>query len=290
MKILIFGKNGQVATELQRALAQFPIKKFVSSIEANFLQPESVIKVIKDFQPTHIINAAAYTAVDKAETESDLAFTINAETVGAVAEQAKYSKAVLIHYSTDYVFNGKEERAYTEEDKTDPINVYGKSKLLGEENIRQSGADFIILRVSWIYGNHGQNFYKSMLRLGKEKEELKIVSDQIGAPTWSRNIANATSTVLCDKGLREKSGIYHFADVGEVSWFEFARKIFDIQKIKHPETYKNLKRILPINTSEYKSAAKRPLNSRLNTLKIKDTFGINFKNLDGSLREILEER
>ena len=289
MKVLIFGKKGQVAWELQKALSDLPSKKFLSSEEVNFLNPESIVKAIQDFQPTHIINASAYTAVDKAEIEPESAMMINAKAVGIISETAKKVGSTVIHYSTDYIFDGKKDKPYVEEDIPSPLNMYGKSKLQGEKNLQQSGLSYIILRVSWVYGNHGNNFCKTMLKLGKEKEELKIVSDQIGTPTWSRNIANTTSLILRDKDLTEKAGVYHFTDAGETSWYEFAKKIFHIEEGLHPGRYKNLKSILPIKTSDYKSSAQRPLNSRMNTDKIKKVFGIKTEKWDESLKKVLQE-
>jgi len=289
VKLLVFGKNGQLASELQLILNSIKEKKFLSSTEANFLNVDSIVKNIRDFNPTCIINAAAYTAVDKAESEEPTAKQINALAVGVIAEEAKKLNSHLIHYSTDYVFDGSKAQPYSESDRPNPINAYGKSKLEGEQLIINSGVSHVILRVSWIYGNHGHNFYKTMLRLGAEKEELKIVSDQIGCPTWSKSIAKATAIILNDQQLLEKSGIYNYADEGVTSWYGFAEEIFNQYRLLKPNSFTNLKKIIPIHSNEYKTAAARPLNSRLNCGKIKNTFNVEMSDWKASLQSALKE-
>lgn len=289
MKLLVFGKNGQIASELQSVLNSVKDKKFLSSSEANFLNVDTIVKNIREYKPTHIVNAAAYTAVDKAESDEMNALQINALAVGVIAEEAKKLNSQLIHYSTDYVFDGAKNQSYSESDKPNSINVYGRSKLAGEQSISSSGASYVILRVSWIYGNYGNNFFKTMLRLGAEKEELKIVVDQVGCPTWSNSIAQVTSKILFDQDLKEKSGIYHFADEGTTSWHGFAQEIFNQYRILKPGSFANLKKIAPINSIDFKTAAARPLNSRLNCEKIKNVFGVEMKSWSTNLQATLKE-
>lgn len=289
MKILVWGQRGQIAHELKRSLARIENTRFVGSDEVSFSNPNQVISIMREHRPTHVINAAAYTAVDKAEAEKAKAFIINAETVGAIAEEAKSLRIPLFHYSTDYVFDGLKSGPYTELDSANPLSVYGQTKLQGENYIQQSDCDYIILRISWIYGNHGNNFYKTMLRIGNEKEEIKVVSDQVGAPTWSRNVAEATRIIISDKNVIDKKGLYHFTDGGEASWFNFAYKIFELCRRMKPDSYQKLKRVLPIDSSQYLSAAKRPLNSRMSSEKIKATFEILQRPWEQSLEDVLEE-
>lgn len=283
MKILVLGKNGQVAWELQRSLAVLGEVRSVGQDEANFVDPSKLVEIIRSYKPSHIVNAAAYTAVDKAETEENIATIVNGNTVGVIAEEAKKLGSLLFHYSTDYVFNGKKESPYVEDDSTDPLNAYGRSKLLGEKLITEVGGDHIILRVSWVYGNRGTNFYKTMLSLGAQKEMLRIVNDQIGAPTWSRHIADATAHILKDARVREKSGIYHLSPKGETSWFGFAEKIFEKYKSIYPESSLKIKDLQGISTQEYGARAPRPLNSRMSSEKLRKTFCLELPSWDSSL-------
>jgi dTDP-4-dehydrorhamnose reductase len=241
-----------------------------------------------------IINAAAYTAVDKAEEERDLAFKVNALAPQVMAEEAAQADAALVHYSTDYVFSGEKQTPYTEDDITGPINVYGASKLAGDEAIEKSGAAYLIFRTSWVYASRGRNFFLTMLRLGATRKELQIVQDQIGAPTWSRSIAEATKLVLKDcfhdrhfakqKGVAriyEQRGIYNLSSQGSTSWFGFARAI--LSELMPDVSVK------PISSAQYKTAARRPAYSVLDGSKLKATFGVALPHWEEALRQVIAE-
>ncbi|WP_413578494.1 dTDP-4-dehydrorhamnose reductase [Bdellovibrio sp. HCB290] len=288
-KILIFGKNGQVAWELQRSCAVLGEIRACASDEVNLEDNSQVAEVIRSYKPDYIINAAAYTAVDKAETDEERATQINGTAVGVMADEAKRSGARFIHYSTDYVFDGQKEGAYTEKDVPNPLNAYGRSKLKGEQLIQEIGGEYLNLRVSWVYSNYGSNFYNTMKRLATEKQELSIVNDQWGAPTWSRNIADLTAQICTrDFGIAE-SGIFHLAPKGETTWFGFASEIFSIMKrrsIGRPIIVKNIK---PILSSDYASKTVRPQNSRMNCAKLQECFGFSMPNWQDSLEDAYDE-
>ena len=241
--------------------------------------------------PQVIVNAAAYTAVDKAETEQDLAMTINGTAPGVLAEEARKLGALLVHYSTDYVFDGAGSSARTESDPTGPLNVYGKTKLAGDLAIQASGCDHLIFRTSWVYGTRGNNFLLTMLRLAKERKQLSIVSDQIGAPTTSECIAEATTSVLAQvlspagPGIKGRSGIYNLTSGGETSWFGFAAKIFELAQsalgIEAPK-------LEAIPTSAFPRPATRPMNSRLSGDKLAASFGLRLPDWEFALALVLE--
>ena len=239
-----------------------------------------------------IVNAAAYTSVDKAETERDLAFLINTQAVEVLAQEAKNLNALLIHYSTDYVFDGTKDVLYFENDATNPVNVYGESKLAGELAIQASGADYLICRTTWVFAARGNNFVKSILRLAAEREELNIVADQIGAPTWARLIAQTTAHILCQAQQERSaktfdSGIFNLTSTGETSWHGFAQKIVELARLQKFE-FKN-KIINPIPTSDYPTPAKRPANSRLSTERLTQRFGLTMPAWETTLKLCLEE-
>lgn len=276
-KILIIGKNGQVGWELQRSMMLCGEVTVLGREQANLLNPAALLTLILEIQPAVIINAAAYTAVDKAETEELIATQINGIAVGEIAAAARAVGALFIHYSTDYVFDGKKQGAYLETDAPCPLNVYGRSKLAGEQAIQAAGGNYLILRTTWVYAARGQNFMKTMLRLAKDREELRIVGDQIGAPTWARLIAEATADMvvqaLAKRGNGQfVSGIYNLAATGSTSWHGFATLIIEAAKLRDP-TFKTLC-ILPIPTRDYPLPAKRPLNSCLSGDKLQRDFGI----------------
>ena len=228
--ILLIGKNGQVGWELQRTLMPLGEVIAVDRKVMNLTDNDSVREKIQQVKPNIIINAAAYTAVDKAEQEIDQAMQVNNAAVGVIAEEAQKQAALLVHYSTDYVFDGSKQGAYTEQDIPRPANVYGKSKLAGEQVIQSVGSDYLILRTSWVYGARGSNFLLTMLRLMKEREALNVVSDQVGAPTWSRLIAEVTAQVVGQAWQKKqqaqlRSGLYHLTATGETSWWGFADAI-----------------------------------------------------------------
>ncbi len=277
--ILLTGANGQVGWELQRTLAPFGRIIALTREQLDLSQPDAIRQVIRTHQPDIIINPAAYTAVDKAESEPELALAVNAIAPGVLAEEAKKLDAMLIHYSTDYVFDGNKPTPYTESDTPNPQSIYGRTKLAGEEAIRAVGGKHLILRTSWVYGVHGGNFVKTVLRLAKERSELRIVADQFGAPTWARLLANSTAQILqrCHENVFDGSlyGLYHLTSGGRTSWYQYAEEIVRLAK-QHDATLANkVLGIHPIATHEYPLPAKRPANSALATDKIKQTFVLN---------------
>lgn len=272
-RILLTGGNGQVGRALRQALPASATLITPDRGTLDFSNPDSIRNVIRDCRPTLIINAAAYTAVDRAETEAGLAMAVNGIAPGVLAEEAKRLDAMLVHYSTDYVFDGTKSTAYTETDIPNPLSVYGKTKLAGEQAIQAVGAMHYILRTSWVYAAEGANFMNTILRLARERPELRIVDDQIGAPTWARAIADMTVQMLI-AGARDahaRQGLYHLTATGAVSWCGFARAILDTaQKISGTAP----PRLTPITTADYPLPARRPANSRLDTTHFIAAFGI----------------
>lgn len=261
-RILVTGRNGQVGWELERALA--PLGDIVALDRAalDLSNPDRIVAVVRETKPDVIVNAAAYTAVDKAESEPDLAMAINGTAPGLLAEEAKRSGALLVHYSTDYVFDGARQGAYTEADAPNPMSVYGRTKLAGERAIQAVGGRHLILRTSWVYGLRGHNFLRTMLRLAAERDQLRIVADQVGAPTWSRMIAGATALALARAEPPE--GLYHLTAGGQTSWHGFAKAILDTRGWKGD--------LAAIATADYPLPAKRPANSVLDGAKlVRDT-------------------
>jgi len=277
VKILLTGKNGQVGWELAQSLAPLGEVMACDRSALDLANPDRITAVIRDTRPDIIVNAAAYTAVDKAESEPDLAHAINAEAPRVLAGEAKKLGALLVHYSTDYVFDGNKAGAYTEEDTPNPVNVYGQSKLAGEIAIQSSGCRHLIFRTSWVYGPRGANFLLTMLRLGKEREELQVVDDQLGAPTSSRMIAEATTHTLRKDS---SGGLFHLAAAGRTSWCGFARKIFETAGLKT--------RVVPIASAQYRTAAKRPINSALDCEKLRQTFGFTPPNWESEVEKCLD--
>jgi dTDP-4-dehydrorhamnose reductase len=259
-KTLIFGTNGQVARALIKRL---PDAIAVGLPEIDFLKPETILAALDKHQPEIIINAVAYTAVDKAESEELPALQINALTPGLIGDWAAKHKALLIHYSTDYVFDGSGTKPWKEMDNTGPLSAYGRSKLLGEKEITRSGCHHFIFRLCWVYDETGKNFVNTMLRLGKERESLNVVADQFGAPTYAGDIAEATMKAIAQP--KAKSGIYHFCNSSETSWAGFAEAIFKQANLPTKVNH--------ITTAEYPTPAKRPANSRLDTTKFRASFG-----------------
>jgi len=291
MKILLLGKNGQVGWELQRSLA--PLGELVALCSASqemcgdLTRFDDIRQTIKSVSPDVIVNASAYTAVDKAESDIENAEILNAHAPGMLAQEAKACNACLIHYSTDYVFNGKSNSPYSEIDLPDPLNVYGKTKLQGENNIIDSGCNHLIFRTSWVYGAHGNNFIKTILRLSQQRDKLSIVNDQIGSPTGAELIADVTAHAVRAIQLRpELAGLYHLAARGHTSWYEFADFI-----MQNAENYFTKPRcqLTAIPSTDYPTPAKRPLNSRLNATKLEQTFGLNFPNWQNGVSRVLTE-
>lgn len=270
--ILILGANGQVGTELQRSFAGVGAITACDRKLADLSRPEELRPLIRKLRPQVILNAAAYTAVDRAESEADLAMAINGDAPRVLAEEAAKLDALLVHYSTDYVFDGSKTSPWVENDATNPLNIYGKTKRAGEQGIEAVGGRYFIFRTSWVYGPHGHNFLRTMLRLGSERDQLKIVDDQFGAPTSSIAIADATRAAV-NKAItaRARYGVYHLTCGGETTWCRFAQEIFEQNQQKSgtrsPE-------VIAIPSSAYPTPAARPANSVLSNEKLKRELGI----------------
>lgn len=288
MKILLTGITGQVGQELQQTLSNLGEVIGVSRQELDLSQSDKIKQQIARLKPNIIVNAGAYTAVDKAETEPDLAMLINANAPKEIATAAQDINATVVHISTDYVFNGQNHTPYLETDPTDPLGVYGKSKLLGEIGVRENCDRHIILRTAWVYGSKGHgNFVKTMLRLGETKEELKVVADQIGSPTWSYDIAEAIATLLKLSTDNSIQGTYNFSDSGVASWYDLAVAIFT--EAKQLGFSIKIKRVLPITTADYPTPAQRPAYSVLSKSKFTEATGIYPPHWRESLRRMLRE-
>jgi dTDP-4-dehydrorhamnose reductase len=290
-RFLILGSSGQVGVELQRRMADAGEIIALGRDTVDLARPEQMRGIVRSARPDVILNAAAYTAVDRAESEPDLARSINAVAPGVLAEEALRLGALLVHYSTDYVFDGSKTGSWLETDVTNPLNVYGATKLAGEQAIQQVGGRFLIFRTSWVYGSHGKNFLLTMLRLGRERERLSIVDDQIGAPTTSYELAEATRDIVMSvlsedvDSMAGWSGVYHMTCSGSVSWCGFARAIFVRAGVlldgKKPE-------VAPISSNEYPTSAKRPMNSVMSNEKLNARFGIRLASWESALDHTME--
>jgi len=285
-QILLIGCKGQVGVQLQKTFQNSSNLTAVARPIVELAQPETLRDLIRDNQPEIIINAAAYTAVDKAESEPELANTINSLAPEVLAQEAEKIGACLIHISTDYVFDGTSSLPYQENHPTNPLSVYGKTKLAGEETIRSNCSNHFILRTAWVYGSFGKsNFVKTMLRLGSQKPELRVVNDQIGSPTWAKNIAQTIATIVTNSP--ENSGTYHYTNSGVASWYDFAIAIFE--EAKQLGFPLKIERVIPIPTSEYPTPATRPNYSVLNCAKISTVMESYPPHWRQSLREMLQE-
>lgn len=291
MKILLLGKNGQLGWELRRSLAPLGSITALDYEDLNLEDFDAVRKSIRAISPQLIVNASAYTAVDKAESEPEKAFAINATIPGILAEEAQTLKSALIHYSTDYVFDGTKGTSYTEDDEPNPVNIYGKSKLAGEQAILSIGGAYLILRTSWVYSLRRDSFVTKVLGWARKQENLYIVNDQIGNPTWARMLSEATSLV-CAKvdsdilnWVTERHGIYHLAGDGFINRLDWARLILEFDPNRNEQMVKNL---LPAFTSDYPTPAQRPLYSALNCERFLSTFHINLPNWKETLRFAME--
>jgi dTDP-4-dehydrorhamnose reductase len=296
-RILLIGPSGQVGWELLRCVqplgqvisaSRNPSKLLQSQI-VDLADPDSIRHVIREVKPAIVLNAAAYTAVDKASVESELAYKVNGTAPGILAEECLRLKALLIHYSTDYVFDGNQTQPYTEFDIVNPLGVYGASKLAGEQAITNQGGQYLILRTAWVYGLRGKNFLLTIQRLASTRSELKIVDDQIGAPTWSRMIAQATAHIMAQLysplyqlDIEELSGIYHLTCAGQTSWYEFAKAII-AESEKQPQ-------VLPIPSRDYPTPASRPAHSVLSNKKLAKTFGVTLPVWNKALKLCLNDR
>jgi len=291
-RILLIGRDGQVGTDLASRLPHLGELVALNRQELDLTRSNDIRRIIQKLEPQWIINAAAYTAVEQAESDGDTAQTVNEQAPAVIAEEAKKLGAALVHYSTDYVFDGSKKSPYEENDTPNPINVYGKTKLGGERAIQASGALHLIFRTEWVYATQGRNFLLAILRLATQKQELRVVSDQIGSPTTSREIAAATVRVISQLMNREEGvhslttsgGIYHMTAEGETSWYEFTKAILEevlsetqnLPWVNAATKGRPLltKRVLPITTAEYPTTARRPAYSVLSTQRLRDRFGI----------------
>jgi len=278
-KILLIGKDGQVGWQLQRTLAPLGDIAAYDHPTLDLAKPDQIRAIIHEVRPTLIVNAAAYTAVDKAEEERDLAMAINAHGPALLAEEARKLGAAMVHYSTDYVFDGTKGEPYSEDDEPRPLNVYGQSKLAGDQAIMAAGIPYLIFRTSWVYGIRGNNFLRTLLRLFAERDEIRIVDDQVGAPTWSRQIAEATAQALAQAlgprtgfSLEEVSGLYNLTASGETTWYGFALAIAD--HANHQHLTPKVAAIRPIPSSDYPTPAVRPPYGVLSHQKLQETFGL----------------
>jgi dTDP-4-dehydrorhamnose reductase len=266
LKILLTGRTGQVGSALERALAPLGEVRACDRQSLDLLRPAEFRKFMDEFKPAVVVNAAAFTAVDRAESEPELAFRANCQGVKELALAAQAVDALLVHFSTDYVFDGEKAAPYVESDAPNPINVYGRSKLEGERAIAASGCRHLVFRTSWVYGPRGRNFLHAILAGAREKPELRVVADQLGAPTSSLDIAAAVARILATPGLDAKGGLYHMSAGGETTWHGFARAILDAKGIRTP--------VVAIPSAEYPTAARRPKNSMLSNAKLAVAFGV----------------
>ena len=293
-KILLTGVNGQVGHALKTKLTEYEVIA-LSREQLNLTKIHDIRRVVREIKPNVIINPAAYTEVDKAESEPELAFAINVTAVQILAEEAARLGAALIHFSTDYVYDGTKKNPYVEHDELNPVSIYGKSKLAGEAAIRAVGLPHLILRTSWVYGAYGKNFLKTILRLAAERDALRIVGDQVGAPTSSESIANAV-VQLVDvwKPTQEnQTGIYHLTNKGETSWYGFSCEIVNQYNVlmsgkDWPALKVNVKNIAAITTVDYPTPAARPANSRLNNAKLKQVFDVELPAWPHALQQVMQ--
>ncbi len=287
--ILIIGRIGQVGWELRRTLAPLGRLVCVDYPEIDLTDGGSIRKWVRETVPAVVVNAAAYTAVDKAETEPERCHQINGIAPGILAEEAKRFGALLVHYSTDYIFDGTKPTPYVEDDPPNPLGAYGRSKLAGDQAVTQADGAHLIFRLCWVYGARGQNFMLTMMRLAREREKLRVVRDQIGCPTWSRMIAETTALalkqVLAAADRAAFNGAYHLAASGRTSWHGFAEAILGLM----PEEGKKCKVVEPITTPEYPTPAKRPAFSVLSCEKLQRTFGLELPDWEESLKQVLDK-
>lgn len=298
IRALVTGSRGQVGVDLVRMLEGRAEVLAHDRASLDLADEGSIRNAVRDARPQLILNAGAYTNVDRAETESELALAVNGRAPGILAEEAKRAGAVLVHFSTDYVFDGTKPTAYLESDATGPINAYGRTKLEGELAVARSGCDHVILRTSWVYAPHGRNFLLTMLRLAATQPEIRVVDDQHGAPTSSRQLADTVASILLGQDRerpieeadlargRAASGLYHATAGGECTWFEFAQAIFDERARRAGQAF-TAPRVVAIPTAQYRTPAKRPANSRLSNEKLAAAFGVRLTGWREALREAM---
>ena len=303
MNILLLGKGGQVGWELQRALSTLgtvialdhdtPGPVACPDLRADFSQPEQVAALVRAVRPDVIVNAAAHTAVDKAESEPELARALNATTPDLIAQEAAQLDALLVHYSTDYVFDGSGDQPRAEAAATAPLSVYGQTKLAGEQAIQASGCRHLIFRTSWVYAARGGNFAKTMLRLASERDQLKVIADQIGAPTGADLLADVTAhairTVQSQPARADLLGLYHLVASGHTNWHDYARFVIEWARAHGLPVRVAPDAVLPIPTAEYPTPAQRPLNSRLDTSKVCEAFGVTLPHWQQGVERMLIE-
>jgi len=293
MKILLTGKNGQLGFELQRALAPLGEVIAVGHAECDLAQSGAIRQLVRKTKPDIIVNSAAYTAVDKAETEQDLATAVNASAPGVLGEEALKIGALVIHYSTDYVFDGNKAGTYSEDDITNPQSIYGKTKRAGELALKQSGADHLIFRTSWVFGAHGSNFAKTMLRLAAERDSLSVVADQHGAPTSAALIADITAQIIGQYQKQAKVafafGTYHLVASGITTWHDYARTVIQTAHAAGKALKLQPDAIQPITTVDYPLPAPRPTNSSLDTRKLCNNFGLHLPDWRSGLQHVLQQ-
>ncbi|SHE23322.1 dTDP-4-dehydrorhamnose reductase [methanotrophic endosymbiont of Bathymodiolus puteoserpentis (Logatchev)] len=294
MKILLFGKNGQVGWELQRSLA--PLGEIIALSSGSqdhcgdLTKLSGLAETVRQVKPDIIVNAAAHTAVDKAESEAKLAHIINADAPGVLAHEAKALDAWLIHYSTDYVFDGSGNTPWLEADVTAPLSVYGATKLAGEQAIQASNCKHLIFRTSWVYGARGNNFAKTMLRLAQERDSLSVINDQIGAPTGADLLADVTAhAIRTAQAQPELSDLYHLVASGETSWYGYASYVIDTAQKMGLQLKVNSESITPVPTSAFPTPAQRPKNSRLNTHKLQTSFNLTLPLWQAGVKRMLTE-
>lgn len=290
MRILLTGARGQLGTDLLPLLQQLGEVVAVGRAECDLFSVDAIRKLVAEVQPSMIVNAAAYTAVNDAEAHPELAYAINGTAAETLAQEARNLDAMFVHYSTDYVFDGSKQGAYTELDAVAPLNVYGASKLAGERAVSVAGGRFLVLRTSWVYGANGNNFLLTIRRLAREREELKIVNDQVGSPTSSIEIARATAKIVTQyaevEGKAFPAGVYHMTASESASWYEFALAI--VEALSEREIFK-LQRILPVSSSQFPTPARRPMNSVMSNCKFENTFGFKLENWHSGLAEVVRE-
>ena len=294
MKILLLGKDGQVGWELQRSLAVLGELRALGRQDVDFEDLDALRRCVRECRPDAIVNAAAYTAVDKAETDAERAHCINAEAAGVLAEEAHMHAAWLVHYSTDYVFDGSKTAPYVEDDATNPLSVYGRTKCAGEERVRASGARHLILRTSWVFAARGGNFAKTMLRLAREREQLNVIADQIGAPTSAELIADATALALYriragGDACASLSGTYHLAAAGETTWHGYAQYVIELALQAGASLKAGAAAVNPIPTEAYPLPAARPRNSRLDTSRFRSAFDLNLPDWRYHVQRLIAE-
>lgn len=292
MRLMLTGADGQVGRELRRSLAPLGEVTALDRSQCDLSRPDRLPDIVRGAKPDVIVNAAAYTAVDKAEQEEALATVINGAAVGVLAEEARKAGSLIVHYSTDYAFDGEKQTPYREDDRPHPINAYGRSKSAGETAVRQADCDYLVLRSSWIYSARGRNFVQTILRQSKERGELRIVDDQIGAPTWARDIAEATAQIVraaCDERGRNSfaSGSFNLTAAGATSWYGFAGAILD--EAMRAGLLQRAPPLVPIASSDYPTPAARPKNSRLACERVKARFGIALPDWRQSLARCIGE-